>query len=295
MNPYKVIVLAADNNNFSVTATMLGTVPSNVTRIVKKQEEELGFLIFNRANNKLELTENGKLFVEHAREILQKEDEFYSNLEFSAHHRNVIRIGLCSYFTARLFKLHSIDFKKIHPDVRFIVVSKSNDEILRMLEHDLIDIAVVKAAESPYWSANFKTVFKFDLHAHFYTANKQYKNKRDVKADDGIFDNLVVPHTGSPMRSLIDNYFISSKRHMNPIVITNNIPVAFDSILNNNCTGVLFDEAVQNEHLGNVLFPINTENYNFNESMNFITNNSQNPIVDEYLDFYVRFFEDSFK
>lgn len=207
LNTYKIIVLAADNNNFSTTAAMLNMVSSNVSRIIKKQEDKLGFSIFNRSNNRLELTEKGKIYVEHAREILKKENEFYSNSELFFPKDKVIRIGLGPYFIARLYKLQYEEFHKIQPDIRFNLITKNNMEILNMLEHNLIDIAIIKEIENSYVSQNFKTISKFYLSAHFYITNIDYKDKREVEATDEIFEKLVGPYSKSTLRSFIDNYF----------------------------------------------------------------------------------------
>lgn len=284
LNTYKIIVLAADNNNFSTTAAMLNMVPSNVSRIIKKQEDKLGFSIFNRSNNRLELTEKGKIYVEHAQEILQKENEFYSNSELFFPKDKVIRIGLGPYFIARLYKLHYEEFHKIQPDIRFNLITKNNMEILNMLEHNLIDIAIIKEIENSYVSQNFKTISKFYLSAHFYTTNIDYKDKREVEATDEIFEKLVVPYSESTLRSFIDNYFAMNNLQINPVAITNNIPVIFDLIFNSNCTGVLFDEAVRNAHLEDVLYPIDAKNCCFRIPMCYLANVA-NPIVADYIDF----------
>lgn len=241
LNLYKIVVLAADTGSFSRTAAMMNTVPSNISRIVRKQEDELGFPIFNRLNNKVTVTEIGKKYVEHARDILQKEYEFYSNIELFYPHDKIIRIGLGPYFTANIFKLYYSQFSKFYPNVKFNVITKSNSEVYHMLEHNLIDIAIIEQVDEFQQAKEFDVFHKFNLTAHFYTVNKEYINKTNIEANDKILNKLVLPYYDSPLRRLVDNYFALNNIKINPVVVTDNIPIIFDLIYNNNCTGILFD------------------------------------------------------
>lgn len=282
---YKVIVLAADNTNFSLTAKMLNTDPSTISRIVKKQEDKLGFLIFNRqTRNKLQLTENGSKFVNHAREIIRRDDEFYSNFKLNFSKNMTIRVGLGNYFTSRLFKLYYDEFQKRHSDIKFIVISDNTAELLRMLDHNLIDIAFINESNLSFSSSNYLLIEKIDLSAHFYTTNKDYKEKKNVNANDKIFNKLIVPYSNTLIRSQIEHFFTVNKRKFDPTIITDNIPISYDLILHNSCTGLIFDMVIQTEHLKDILYPINIDNFTFIFPMYFLAHVT-NPIIAEYVDF----------
>lgn len=283
LNDYNVIVMVAENGSFSAVANMLNTVPSNISRIVSRQEERLGFLIFERKNNnRLIITDKGKLFISHAKEMIEKENKFYLD-NVIADSNDVMNVGLSYFFSNHLADLHFHQFEEYHKNIKFNVYTRKSSELMQMLNYGLIDIAVVQSDNTNIIQDKYKINYRFDLDAHFYTAEKQYKNIINVEPDDKIFKRMVLPNHDSPVSFLVDMFFSQKNITVNPLIVTDNIPIIFNSILNGNCTGVLYDSVVKNEHLEDQLFPVRTSRFKFSMPMYFIANNSN--IAKEYVDF----------
>lgn len=74
MNFYelKAYVSLSEHLHFAKTAEEINISPSALSRIITRLEEEAGTILINRSNRQVELTPNGKLFAEFAKETLEK-------------------------------------------------------------------------------------------------------------------------------------------------------------------------------------------------------------------------------
>ncbi|MBQ5470902.1 MAG: LysR family transcriptional regulator, partial [Treponema sp.] len=61
--------------HFAKTAEEINISPSALSRIISRLEEETGTILIDRSNRSVNLTQNGKLFAEFARETLEKQNE----------------------------------------------------------------------------------------------------------------------------------------------------------------------------------------------------------------------------
>ena len=70
MNFYelKAYVSLSEHLHFAKTAEEINISPSALSRIITRLEEEAGTILINRSNRQVELTPNGKLFAEFAKE-----------------------------------------------------------------------------------------------------------------------------------------------------------------------------------------------------------------------------------
>ncbi len=77
MNLYelKAFVILTETLHFAKTAEEINVSPSALSRIISRLEEEAGTDLLERTNRKVELTPNGKLFAEFARETLAHKQE----------------------------------------------------------------------------------------------------------------------------------------------------------------------------------------------------------------------------
>ena len=77
MNFYelKAFISLSEQLHFAKTAAETNMSPSALSRIITRLEEETGTILINRSNRQVELTQNGKLFADFARETLEKKNE----------------------------------------------------------------------------------------------------------------------------------------------------------------------------------------------------------------------------
>jgi len=67
-----MFVATAEQGSFSRAAELLGKTPSALTKAVGHLERELGALLFERSTRRIVLTEAGRLYLDTARQVLQR-------------------------------------------------------------------------------------------------------------------------------------------------------------------------------------------------------------------------------
>lgn len=66
----ELFLVAAENENFSVTAEYLNITPAAVSRSIKRLEERIGFELFSRSTRQVKLTPEGRIYYKKCSEIL---------------------------------------------------------------------------------------------------------------------------------------------------------------------------------------------------------------------------------
>src|SRR5690349_204551 len=105
-----------DEGGINKAAARLHRVPSNVTTRVKQLEEELGTRLFVRDRKRLMLSEEGKVLLAYANQLLRLSSEAQAALR-NGKPRGTLRIGaLESTAAARLPPILS-RYHRLYPDV----------------------------------------------------------------------------------------------------------------------------------------------------------------------------------
>ena len=74
LNAVRAFVLVADFSSFTRAAEMLDVAQAAVSLKVKKLEERLGFRLLHRTPRRVQLSEQGADFINHARALLSAHD-----------------------------------------------------------------------------------------------------------------------------------------------------------------------------------------------------------------------------
>lgn len=77
------VIMSADMGSFNKASEFLYTTQSNVSKVIRKLERELGYEIFRRQGNGVVLTDAGKLFYEQAQQIVKMLRRIEDFSEFS--------------------------------------------------------------------------------------------------------------------------------------------------------------------------------------------------------------------
>ncbi|MET7018945.1 LysR family transcriptional regulator [Bacillus mycoides] len=139
LNTFKMIV---EEGTFSLAAKKLNYAQSTVTTHIKKLENELGFLLFERGWD-ARLTEEGTLFAEEVDNLLMHWDYSISQAQrISNEEKGTLRIGLTESVAKKLIPsiLNYLDNEKPYIHCDFVV---GNTALLsQILEQNKIDFAV---------------------------------------------------------------------------------------------------------------------------------------------------------
>jgi DNA-binding transcriptional LysR family regulator len=136
----QVFVSVIESGSISAAAEQIGQTPSAVSRTLSRLETKLETTLINRTTRRMDLTEEGKYFLEQARQILAQMEELEERLTL----RHQTPAGRLRINAAFPFMLHSVvpyvaEFRQRYPDIQLEL--NSNDLIIDLLEQST-DIAI---------------------------------------------------------------------------------------------------------------------------------------------------------
>ena len=117
-----------------VAEHLLITQPT-VTRGMRKLEEELEVVLFDRKPNKIELTETGILAVQEAKKLLQAEDDFVQKIQQFNSKNSMLKIAATEPGPRLFLQRFSEEIFDISPDNIYISTMEHG---LEQLEFDAI-------------------------------------------------------------------------------------------------------------------------------------------------------------
>jgi LysR family hydrogen peroxide-inducible transcriptional activator len=111
---------------------------------IKKLEEDLEIIIFDRSRHPLLPTDVGQRIIDQARIVLKQNEEINNIVK---DHKNqvsgLIRIGIIPTMAPYLLPLFIGNYKKKYPNIFIKVVEQTTENIVKLLNKDLIDVGIL--------------------------------------------------------------------------------------------------------------------------------------------------------
>ena len=142
----KVFLVAAETENFSEAARQLSLTQPAVSMQIRSLEKKLGVDLFYRAGRSLSLTEQGKVLMSMARDMvnhaIQIEEEIESLKGEVVGH---LKIG-CSTATGKYFLPHlAARFRRCFPAVQMTIYNHGREVVINELCEGAVQLIVVSA------------------------------------------------------------------------------------------------------------------------------------------------------
>ncbi|MGV7211422.1 LysR substrate-binding domain-containing protein [Oxalobacteraceae bacterium A2-2] len=136
----RTFITVIDSGTLSAASVHLGQTTSGVSRALSRLEEKLATSLLTRTTRRMELTEEGHLFLEKARAIVAAMEEAEETIRI----RRQKPSGRLCVDAASPFMLHCVvphvaEFRALYPDIRLEL--SSNDQIADLIEHRT-DVAI---------------------------------------------------------------------------------------------------------------------------------------------------------
>lgn len=141
MDLLRTFVKAIDSGSFTRAAEMVGRTPSAVSLQIKRLEETVNSVLFQRDAHKLQLTAEGRMMAQHARRILALNDEILSSLR-QPNVAGRVRLGAPHEYTASLLPDFLGKFAQSHPNVMLEVTSDLSKNLLRRQQAGEFDLVI---------------------------------------------------------------------------------------------------------------------------------------------------------
>jgi DNA-binding transcriptional LysR family regulator len=145
----RYFVRVAETENVSRAALKLHISQPALSRQIRDLEDEIGFALLERTAKSVHLTEAGRVFLDEARELLERADEAVNRARAVAIDGGIeMHVGYSPTPTARLLPLILHTFQRDMPKVRVRLHDWSNDENLAGLSDGRLQLALVYHPEA---------------------------------------------------------------------------------------------------------------------------------------------------
>lgn len=139
----KTFIAIAETGSFSQAAETVGRTQSAVSLQVKKLEQGLKCILFDRGTRQVTLTEKGELFLGYARRMVELQWEAYSRLN-EPDVKGEIRLGTPEDFATHYLPNILATFSKHHPQVQLNVRCDLTLNLMHGFKKGDFDLVLVK-------------------------------------------------------------------------------------------------------------------------------------------------------
>ena len=138
----RYFITVAEELNFSKAALRLYTAQPSLSQQIKDLEEDVGVRLLNRTKRKVELTEEGAVFLEQARLTLAQADKAVAMArQVSKARKLLLRIGFVPVAEIKIFPYILPNLRVQNPELKIELLSLNNLEQMRALKKGELDIS----------------------------------------------------------------------------------------------------------------------------------------------------------
>src|SRR6187402_709218 len=140
LDELQVFAAVVDTTSITAAAEHLGQTVSAISRSLGRLEEKLGVTLLRRTTRRLELTEEGQVFLAQARKIISAVEDAEEQMEVRRNQpAGLLRVNAASPFMLHVLVPLVRGFRAQYPDIELEL--NTNDQIIDLLEHRT-DIAI---------------------------------------------------------------------------------------------------------------------------------------------------------
>lgn len=141
----RYFITVAEELNFSKAALRLFTAQPSLSQQIKDLEEDVGVRLLNRTKRKVELTEEGAVFLEQARLTLAQADKAVAMArQVSKAKQQMLRIGFVPVAEMKIFPYVLPNLRVQNPDLKIELLSLNNVEQMRAIKKGELDITFTR-------------------------------------------------------------------------------------------------------------------------------------------------------
>lgn len=197
----EVFIAVADTRSFSKGGELASLAQSTVSQHIRALEDELGARLFDRSLTQVHLTEAGQLFYSHAIKISRQCAEAKEEIKrFQGLEQATLRVGASTIPAAYLIPDLLGSFKARWPGVRLELQQGDSQEVIKLLQENLVEIAVVggKYNEDPF-------CFKELLQDRIILVGRSAETGSTISVEELKNLPLIIRETGSGTRQATDS------------------------------------------------------------------------------------------
>lgn len=195
------IIALYQHGNFAQAAEKCFVTQPTLSMMIKKLEEELDVVIFDRNKNPIEPTELGLKIIQQAQKIINEIEELKIIAQQGKKElMGKLKIGIIPTLAPYLLPLILDSFSKKYPDIVLEIKEITTNEIIQELHKGIIDIGILA---TPLNDKNILEKILFIEKFYVYTSDKTLQNKKIITTKDIKNHHLWLLKEGHCLRTQI--------------------------------------------------------------------------------------------
>lgn len=198
------IVALDKHRHFLKASEACFVTQATLSGMIKKLEEELGVILFDRSKHPVQPTDIGIKIIEQAKITLRETSRIKEIItEESGETRGDLRIGIIPSLAPYLLPLFIKNFTKAFPQVKLIINEYITEEIKEKLKESRIDVAILAI---PLLDKDLQedTLFYEEFY-HYGKLNKPSNKKKFIVPADINLNKLLLLEEGHCLRNQVVN------------------------------------------------------------------------------------------
>jgi LysR family hydrogen peroxide-inducible transcriptional activator len=198
------IVSVDTHRHFEKAAEKCFVTQATLSAMIKKLEQELEVVIFDRSKQPVMPTETGKAIIEQARVVLKETQQLkLLSKEAKSGTAGELRIGVIPTVAPYLLPLFLTNVLKKYPAVKLKIVEQTTEHLLQLLSSDKLDVAIMATPLAEKGFAE-KHLFYEEFKVYVAEQNRSLK-KKYILAEDIDVNKLWLLEEGHCLRSQVLN------------------------------------------------------------------------------------------
>ena len=134
----------ASEKNFSAAAEKLFISQPALSQAIKRLENELGVVLFNRSTSSVQLSSAGELFLAEGETLLRLSHQLKQHMaNLAAQKSGSIRIGISTFYSSYYLARILPAFRSLHPGIRISIVEGKSHELESMAVREEVDFSLI--------------------------------------------------------------------------------------------------------------------------------------------------------
>ncbi|MBQ7915928.1 MAG: LysR family transcriptional regulator [Firmicutes bacterium] len=210
-------IQVAELNSFTKAGERLGYSQPTVSFQIKQLESELGGQLFERIGHTVMLTERGKDALNYARHICRLSQEMVLEAEQRQEAKGNIRVAMADSLCAPLIERDFPEFRRAYPNMSLNVMTAGTDELLRLLDHNEVDLVCV--LDSHIYNSSYVVAHEEEVGVHFVcSGDNPLARQGKVSIEDLMGESFLMTETGMSYRRLLDEVLVQKSLEIQPVL-----------------------------------------------------------------------------
>lgn len=271
LNQLKTFMVLSDCLNVTETAEKLFCTQPSVSIKIRKLEESLNTLLFERINNRLYLTEQGKIFKGYVEQVLATLETSVEHIhQYDDPNYGKIVVGASHFVGVYLLPKVIAQYKMLSPNVSLKIEILPSQQLIQGLDNHNIDFLIM--SDHIYFDPHRYKTHTFLQDELILIASPHHPL---AQQNSGCFETLkqaqlIIKPSQSETRKFLFQHFSPTQIAELNIMEINSLEGIKHCVMHNLGVSIVSKLAVMNELKAKLLVEIPLESFQFKRGINYI-------------------------